>query len=143
MRVVLDTNVLVSALLSANSSPARVVQNILEQPNVALLLSPDLLVEYEEVLNRKKFANVFDANDVRLFLSAITANTLFIVPSAVITACEDADDNMVLALALDGIADCIVSGDDHLLKLHPFNDIPILNASDFLIWWKSKTERSG
>lgn len=103
MRIVIDTNVLVSALLSPDSTPALVLQNLLEQPKASLLLSPDLLAEYEEVLSRKKFITVFDATDVRLLLSAIASNSLFIVPSVVVTVCEDADDNMVWALALDGL----------------------------------------
>ena len=143
MRVALDTNVLVSALLTTHSPPAMVVQNMLREPKVTLLFSPDLLAEYEEVLNRKKFAKVFDANDVRLLLTAIATNSFFIVPTVVVTACENKDDNMVLELAVDGLADCILSGDDHLLKLHPFNNIPILNATDFLIWWKSRLEKNG
>jgi uncharacterized protein len=137
MRIVIDTNVLVSALLSPDSPPALVLHNLLVTPTASILLSPDLLAEYEVVLSRKKFITVFDATDVRLLLSAIAANSLFIVPSVVVTACEDADDNMVLALALDGFADCIVSGDNHLLKLHPFQQIPIINSADFLVWLDS------
>jgi putative PIN family toxin of toxin-antitoxin system len=138
MRIVIDTNVLVSALLSPDSPPAVVLQNLLSTPTASILLSPDLLAEYEEVLSRKKFATVFDATDIRLLLTAIAANSLFIVPSTVVTACEDADDNMVLALALDGFADCIVSGDNDLLKLHPFQQTPILNSADFLAWIASR-----
>lgn len=134
MRIVIDTNVLVSAILSPDSPPALVLHNLLVTPTADILLLPDLLAEYEEVLSRKKFIGVFDATDVRLLLTAIAANSLFIVPSVVVTACEDADDNMVLALTVDGFADCIVSGDNHLLKLHPFQQIPILNSADFLVW---------
>lgn len=136
MRVVLDTNVLVSALVSPSSPPSRIMHTLLASPAPQVLLSPDLLFEYEEVLNRKKFAKVFDAHDVRLLLSALTAHALFILPTAKVTACEDADDNMILALALDGFADCIVSGDNHLLKLHPFQQIPILSPADFIAWLK-------
>ncbi len=132
MRVVVDTNVLVSALLSQNSPTSQVVQNLLAASIPQLLLSPDLLAEYEEVLNRKKFATAFDADDVRLLLGTITTNSLFIVPAVAITECEDVDDNMVLSLAVDGLADCIVSGDNHLLALHPFRGIPIISAADFV-----------
>ena len=47
-------------------------------------------------------------------------------------ACRDPDDNILLALALDGKADYIVSGDKDLLDLTPFQDIPILKPAEFL-----------
>lgn len=49
-----------------------------------------------------------------------------------IMACPDPDDNMILELAVAAQAACIVTGDKHLLSLHPFRDIPILSPSDFL-----------
>ena len=138
MRIVIDTNILVSALLNPGSAPDSVLQTSLGERKKQLLLSPDLLAEYEDVLNRKKFSKVFDKNDVSLFLTTLALDSIFIVPSTVVTTCEDADDNMLLALAIDGFADCIVSGDNHLLKLHPFEQIPILNAADFMNWLSKK-----
>jgi uncharacterized protein len=49
-----------------------------------------------------------------------------------VSASRDISDNMFLELALSCHAACIISGDKHLLELHPFQNIPILNASDFL-----------
>lgn len=133
MRVVIDTNVLVSALLrELNSPPALTLEKVLKEDDCKLLLSPDLLAEYEEVLTRKKFAKAFHDKDIRALLASLAAESIFIIPFTEINDCEDADDNMVLALAIDGFADCIISGDDHLLRLHPFKTIPILSPSDFL-----------
>ncbi len=50
-----------------------------------------------------------------------------------ITYCQDPDDNMILELAIASQASCIITGDPHLLTLHPFRGIPILRANDFLI----------
>jgi uncharacterized protein len=55
-----------------------------------------------------------------------------IVVQSVITDCRDSDDNKFLALALDGEARFIVTGDRDLLELHPWRDIPILTAGDFV-----------
>lgn len=133
MRVVIDTNVLVSALLSELNSPtALTLEKVLKDTDCKLLLSPDLLAEYEDVLTRKKFSKAFLDKDIRALLSGLAVESMFIIPFSEINACEDADDNMVLALAQDGFADCISTGDDHLLKLHPFEKIPILSPSAFL-----------
>lgn len=131
MRVVIDTNVLVSALLSKlNSPPALTLEKVLKDTDCKLLLSPDLLAEY--VLTRKKFSKAFLDKDIRALLSGLAVESMFIIPFSEINACEDADNNMVLALAQDGFADCIITGDDHQLKLHPFEKIPILSPSAFL-----------
>ena len=138
MRVVIDTNVLVSALLSPGSAPGLVLETVLKDTDCQLLLSPDLLTEYEEVLTRKKFSKAFKKDDVMILLATMAKESVFLIPFTVATDCEDADDNMMLALAMDGFADCMISGDQHLLKLHPFKTIPILDPSDFLKWLKSK-----
>jgi len=49
-----------------------------------------------------------------------------------IKACSDPKDNIFLELAVYGGATCIISGDEHLLKLHPFQGIPIMKPDDFL-----------
>jgi len=51
---------------------------------------------------------------------------------SVVRDCRDPDDNKFLALALDGHAECIVTGDPHLLELHPWRGIPILTPRAFL-----------
>ena len=133
MRVVIDTNVLVSALLSElNSPPALTLEKVLKDADRKLLLSPDLMAEYEDVLTRKKFAKAFQEKDIHALLVSLALESILIIPFTEINACEDADDNMVLALAIDGFANCIISGDDHLLRLHPFKTIPILSPADFL-----------
>jgi len=53
-------------------------------------------------------------------------------PEIEITDCRDPKDNKFLELAVTANASCIITGDDDLLVLHPFRNIPILNASDFL-----------
>jgi len=130
MRVVLDTNVLVSALLKTGSAPDIAVSKILATKS--LLLSPDVLAEYEEVLNRSKFLHVFSPTRVKELLGSLLVESIFIVPFTEITDCVDATDNKLLSLAVDGGADCIVTGDDHLLRMNPYRTIPILGPTDFL-----------
>lgn len=60
-----------------------------------------------------------------------------VTPSEKITACRDADDNILLELAVAANAACIITGDKDLLELHPFRGVPILTPRDFLHTLKS------
>ena len=53
-------------------------------------------------------------------------------PTVNITACRDPKDDMFLSLAVTAGADCIISRDEDLLVLHPFENIPILTTADFM-----------
>ncbi len=130
MRVVIDTNVLVSGLLKPESLPAVAVERVLQ--NGTLLLSPELLTEYENVLSRNKFSKAFSLVEVQLLLVALVAEAVFIIPFTEVADCVDASDNKLLELAVDGLADCIITGDDHLLVLHPFRGVLILSPAAFL-----------
>lgn len=130
MRIIIDTNVLVSALLKPASPPAVAVEWIFQ--NATFLLSPELLTEYEEVLTRDKFTKAISGKQVISLLASMAREAVFLIPFTIVVDCADATDNKLLALAIDGLADCIVTGDDHLLCLHPYQSISILKASDFL-----------
>ncbi len=65
-------------------------------------------------------------------IEKIEANSISFVPTELVREASDADDNMLLELALACRASAIVTGDKPLLKLHPFREIPIVNAATFL-----------
>ncbi len=119
MRVVLDTNTLVSALLSPHGPPRRLLDDARAQA-FELYSSPVLMAELLDVLSREKFAQRLAAAGLtslgivgeirRLAVMAAPAE----VPRVV---ANDADDDHVLACALAAQADLIVSGDKHLLGL--------------------------
>lgn len=133
MRAVLDTNVIVSALIWGGP-PFKLLQAAIDG-DIELYTSPILLTELHEVLTCghlarrlvKQQASVKEA--IRLYSDlAILVNPLAI-PRTVPT---DADDDQVIAAALAAGADIIVSGDKDLLMLHPWRGIQILNATDAL-----------
>jgi len=66
------------------------------------------------------------------FIENIISNSLAIEPKERIVVCRDPKDNMFLELAATAGVSCIISGDQDLLGLHPFNTISILSAADFL-----------
>jgi len=129
-RFVLDTNVLVSAALFRQSKPAQVFRKVLDEGNV--LVSVEILEELRGVLNRKKFDRYITLEDKRDFLAVLVRRSSLIEPTLRITACRDPKDNQILELAVDGQADFIITGDNDLLVLHPFQNIQILTPDIWL-----------
>ncbi len=129
MKVVLDTNVLVSAVLFGGN-PRRVLETIIEG-EVRLALSREILHELEGVLLRKKFGV---APETALTIVRELESLCEIVdPSRTISALlSDPYDNMVLECAAEAKADYIVSGDAHLLDMGEFEGIKIINSARFL-----------
>lgn len=131
MRAVLDTNVVVSALIWGGT-PFKLFE-LATDGRLTLYTSPMLLAELREVLTRNHLARrltrqhtaVEDA--VRLYEDLCIVVMPLSTPRAVP---NDIDDDQVIACALAAGASLIVSGDSDLLVLHPWRDIHIVNAAD-------------
>lgn len=129
-RCVFDTNVLVSALLFDASKPAQAFFAALRYGEV--LLSADVISEVSEVLGREKFRRYVTEEERERFLRNLLQEAKLIEIEETIQACRDPKDDKFLELAVNGNADCIVSGDDDLLTLGPFKSVAILTPNDFL-----------
>ena len=129
MRLVVDTNLWVSYLLKLNSLIAPQLDII--QREETLLYSRATLEELSDVLSRAKFAKYVDREDVHAFIMAFIETGEHVTVSREIKACRDPRDDKFLELAVSGQADVILMGDDDLLALHPFEDIPILRIREF------------
>lgn len=128
MRLVLDTNVMVSAILG-DGAPRRVLSRCLRH-EALLLQSPATLQELVEVIRRPKFR--LTENEVHRVLAAVASVAEVVDTTTTIRAVlDDPDDDRFLELAIDGRADYIISGDRHLLDLKAFRGIPIVRAADF------------
>ncbi len=134
MRVVLDTNVLVSALLFKGRL-SRLYHSI-EQEELVLCFTEATFDELVFVLRRRKFEHAFrrqeiSSDDVIRFVR-IRAHVVPTPPDIEAVVVEDPADNHILAAALACKANCIVSGDIHLRQIGLFGDIPILTPQQFL-----------
>ncbi len=134
MRVVADTNVVVSGLLW--KGPSRRLLDAARAGRIGLFTSPQLLAELEDVLVRRKFAARLahagvTARDLVLGYSALST----IVPPTAIpaTVSADPDDDAMLACAVTAAADVIASGDRHLLDLKNFRTISIWKPARLLV----------
>ena len=130
MRFVFDTNVIVSALLLPDSKPHRAFQRALDQGKI--LISYGALAELCDVLGRKRLRRYVSEEDVRTFIAALTREAEWIDVNVRIAACRDPKDDKFLELAVCGRATYIVTGDNDLLVLNPFQGIAILPPHVFL-----------
>jgi len=129
MRVVLDTNVLVSAALKRNSMPGMAVLAV--ERRAGLLKSHVTEQQLFEVLARPYFDSLIDP-DARAWLKELLGAAELVTITERIAACRDPTDDKFLELAVNGHADLIVSGDGDLLALNPFRDIPIVTPAAFV-----------
>jgi putative PIN family toxin of toxin-antitoxin system len=130
MRVVFDTNTLISALLFEQSTPAQALVYASRQGEI--LLSASLANELNETLQRKKFERYVTPEQREEFLIALVQSATLVEVTDTISMCRDPKDNHILELAVSGKTDVIVTGDADLLVLHPFRGIAILNPQGFL-----------
>jgi putative PIN family toxin of toxin-antitoxin system len=127
-RVVLDTNVYISALLFGGFPGSVLELAILGA--FTLILSPALLDELDEKLRAKFEMTMEDTAFLRARLETVGE---IVEPGEVLKVIvDDPDDNRVLECAVKGKADLIVSGDRHLLKLGMYRGIKIVTVRQFM-----------
>lgn len=133
MRVVMDTNLLVSYLVSHRPPIAEVIDAHLARGDFTLLTAPVLLEELDRVLQYPRLHRYYDAQTRLRFVALIAALSEIVdLPDEVPRICRDPADDWVIACAYAGNADAIVSGDRDLLDLGRVGRIPILSARQFL-----------
>ncbi|MFQ6072670.1 MAG: putative toxin-antitoxin system toxin component, PIN family [Methanosarcinales archaeon] len=130
MRVVLDTNIKVSAI-GWKGNPRKILQLGIDG-KITLLESLETLNELQEVLYRDKFD--FIPSDKKLSILRILVELSEIIKPEIKLEVikDDPDDNKFLECAIAGNANYLISGDKHLLKLKYFRGIKILSAKEFL-----------
>jgi uncharacterized protein len=129
-RLVLDANVIVSSVLSAQGK-ARQAFDLAIATGI-VLMSDDTFAELSEVLLRTKFDRYSNRAKRETFLDELLGLVEFVEITVQIDECRDPKDNKYLELAIGGKADSIVTGDEDLSVLHPFRQIPIVNIQTFL-----------
>jgi len=132
MRAVLDTNVLVSALIVKVGKPAQILRQV---GKFELLTSEEILAETERVLHYERIRRRYHLTeeDIRSFIAHLRAVAEMVqVQNQVEVIKEDPDDNKFLACGLAGGASHIVSGDPHLKELKEYQGIKIMSPAQFL-----------
>jgi len=131
LRLVFDTNVIVSADLFEDSVPGQALSLALDLGT--LLLSEALIEELRAVLSRPRFDRYATRAEREEFLRDLICEAATIAITQQIQACRDANDDKILELAVNGEAEYIVTGDDDLLVMNPFRGINIVTPAEFLM----------
>ena len=108
LRVVVDTNIIVSALLTPSGAPAQILTLALANRDLTVCVSGPIFAEYEEVLRRPRLRRT--EAEVEAALSAIRQSSLWFAPTQRVAICPDPDDNIFLECAQAANADCLVTG---------------------------------
>jgi putative PIN family toxin of toxin-antitoxin system len=134
IRVVLDANQFVSALLKPGSTPDIIMQLVRDE-KLLLVISEEICNEIMRVLAYPKISSRIQASaeDLRHFMAKIRTVALFTAGNLPIEPlAADPDDTKYLVCAVEGRADYIISGDHHLTDLKIFRGIRIVTPAEFL-----------
>ena len=128
MRVVLDTSVLISAILGGASGR---ILDLWRAGKFNLVLTVEVLQEHLDVLKRPKFKLPPEViASIGAFL--YRKGTFVTSEEKILAVTDDPKDNKFLEAAIAGDADVLVSGDHHLLSLNAFRGVRILSVNQFL-----------
>ena len=132
MRAVLDTVVILRALINPRSRAGRLVFELSD--SYAVVLSPEIIREILDVISRsslrRRFPQLEDAHLDRVL--ATLASPDVVEPKEVPRVCRDPGDDKFFAAAVAGHADCIVSEDNDILSIASYDGIRTVNIRDFL-----------
>lgn len=134
MRVVLDTNVFISAVLGGRLG---IILDEWKAGRLTLIVTDAIAGEYLHVMNRPKFK--ISEDEIVAVSDYLLQIAEFVTPDEEITVVvDDPTDNRFLDAAIAGKVDFVVSGDHHLLDLQSFRNIPIVTAKELIDWLESE-----
>jgi uncharacterized protein len=131
MRVVIDTNLFVSALINQNSRQR--LNLVLEKMAIQILSDDALMDEVYEVINRPKFKKYVSQAEIDEFYELIQERTIRVETHSIVLVSPDPKDDFLLIICLDGDADYLLTGNKiDLLDLVEFHKTKIITLTEFL-----------
>lgn len=133
LRAVVDTNILTRAVIRPSGIVGPIAARLRAGAYVTILSAP-LFEEFVEKLNLPRIREKYhiDAQTIETFVAELAASGEMVMPTRRIEICRDANDNKVLEAAVEGHANYIVTSDENLLILDPFEGIRIVKPRVFL-----------
>ncbi|MBI2654515.1 putative toxin-antitoxin system toxin component, PIN family [Candidatus Woesearchaeota archaeon] len=132
LKVVIDTNTVISAPLSEEGNPAKIFELLLLE-EITNFTSYDIVEEVTEVFNRDKIKSKLLQNKIEFIINNFKKFSKFVKPVIkLIVIKDDPEDNRILECAETANVDYIVSGDEHLKKLKIYKNIKIVSPKEFL-----------
>ena len=127
MRIVIDTNILISAIFF-DGLPEKLIDMVLSD-TVTVVISEDILREYEATL--QDMIRKLNTTKFHFSFVALLEHLIVVAPQSQIEICRDPDDNKFINCAVDTDCEYIVSGDKDLLVLKNYEKVQILTVRDF------------
>lgn len=134
LKVVLDANIFVSALINPHGKPAQILNHVFEN-KIRLFTSPSIIEELERVLSYSRLMkrHGLEKEELKEFISDLLSIMSLVEEKKTIEVImDDPSDNKYLSCALNAKADFIVSGDVHLLNLKEYEGIRITTPAQLL-----------
>lgn len=135
MRIVLDSNVLISGIITPFGNAARILDMIV-LGEIQVLYDDRILAEYREVLHRPKFG--FGKNVIDDFLTLIESEGAKVTAIPINADFNDKDDIPFAETAITGLADVLITGNKRHFKGNVLKPIKVMNPDEFLEFWKAK-----
>lgn len=128
MKVVLDTNVLVSALINPQGTPAKILNLVLNE-ELTLIVDSRIFSEYNTVLRRPKFS--FDSANINCLLEFIRHTAVFVTPTSANLTLKDKSDEAFLEVAIFSKASCLITGNTKHFPKGKVKKVRICSPNDF------------
>lgn len=130
LRIIIDTNIWISYLIS---DKLKVIDNLLINSKLRLLFSIELIEELKDTIQKPKLKRYFvGVNAFENMLMTFEPYIDLIDMKSEVDICRDKKDNFLLALAKDGAADYLITGDNDLLVLGSYKETQIISIVDFI-----------
>ena len=133
MRIVVDTSVLVRYLLRPSAATRQLIEDLWLEDVVTLVVSPELIAELENVLQRPKISRFVAAEDAAVLVHAVKARSVFLRPLAeILPFTRDPKDDKFVACGISGNAQYLISYDEDLLVLRAVGSMQICTPEAFV-----------
>jgi uncharacterized protein len=129
MRILIDTNLWVRALISEHTRERMAL--VIGNPDIQILGSQELLEEIRDVAGRPRLQKFLTIKDVTQFLEILAQRIDLVSPTSEVSVCRDPNDDYLLAICKDFSADYLITEDEDLLVLNPFEHTQIVHWVDF------------
>ncbi len=135
LKIVADTNLIVSAVITSYGNSARVLE-LFRKNLIEIVISEEITIEIQRVLNYPKIRkrHGWSQEEIKRFVKRLKKFCIVVAPEAHSDSIvkQDASDDKFLDCAVAGEVDYIITGDNHLLNLGQYSGIPIITPKQFL-----------
>ncbi len=129
--VVLDTNIIISALIAKEGASAKVFEMLI-LGEIENYTSSEIISELKEVLERREITKRTTSKARQFIFKHYLNNSIQIAPKMKVHVVEHESDNKFIEVCLEAKAEYVITGDSHLIDLKEFKGIRIIRAKDFL-----------